>query len=178
MKPIAILSALIFGFGLALANPALAAGDQYGTTGTKPGTTDMQRPRGELPPGHPPVVLSEKAHRASEFIGKDVENPRGKEIGEVSELILDPDTGRVSHAVVSVTGIPGLADRMIAVPFTALNPKPDDPEKLVLNIEMERLRQAPNFETREFPGVMTPEWLQRADDFFAPGTMPPEIRGN
>jgi sporulation protein YlmC with PRC-barrel domain len=178
MKHIAILSALMFGFGLALTHPALAAGDRYGPTETKPGTTDMQRPRGELPPGHPPVVIQEKAHRASEFIGKDVENMRGETIGEVSELVLDPETGRVSHAVVSVTGIPELTDRMIAVPFTALNSKPDDPDKLVLNIEMERLRQAPNFETREYPGVMTPDWLHGADEFFAPGTTPPAIRGS
>jgi sporulation protein YlmC with PRC-barrel domain len=173
LKKISILSARVLGIGLVLAGTAFAGGD-YGKPGSPPGTTDMKRP---LPPGHPPVTLS-KAQRASEFIGRDVENPRGEEIGEVSELILDPETGRVSYAVVSVTGIPELADRMIAVPFNALNPKPGEENKLVLNIERQRLQQAPSFESREFPGVMTPDWLQRADDFFAPGTTPPEIRGN
>jgi sporulation protein YlmC with PRC-barrel domain len=168
VRKTSILSALVLGIGLVLAGTAFAGGD-YGKPGSPPGTTDMKRP---LPPGHPPVVLSEKAHRASEFIGRDVENPRGEEIGEVSELILDPETGRVSHAVVSVTGIPEMADWMIAVPFNALNPKPGEENKLVLNIDRERLQAAPGFERDQGPNWTDPNYNAENLRFY--GIEPPE----
>jgi sporulation protein YlmC with PRC-barrel domain len=174
MRKLSILMAFVFALSLVLTGTALAAGErQRGTTGEQQqqqrdqqqmqqqrDQQRMQQQRGAA------VQPDQKVHRASEIIGSNIENRQGENLGEIEDLVVDPATGRISYAVLSYGGVLGVGDRRTAVPFTALNPKPDDPEKFVLNIERQRLEQAPSFESREWPNLNDPNYTRQVDEFY------------
>jgi sporulation protein YlmC with PRC-barrel domain len=151
MRKLSILTAFIFALSLVLTSTALAAGERQRQR-------DQQRDAA--------VQEDHKIHRASKLIGSNIENQQGENLGEIDDLVMDPATGRISYAVLSYGGVLGIGDRLTAVPFTALNPKPDDPEKFVLNIERERLQQAPSFEPREWPDLTDPNYTRQVDEFY------------
>src|SRR3569833_2154571 len=46
--------------------------------------------------------------RSSKLIGMNVKNPSGESLGEINELVIDVNTGRISYAALSFGGILGL----------------------------------------------------------------------
>ncbi|HVS03656.1 MAG TPA: PRC-barrel domain-containing protein, partial [Thermoanaerobaculia bacterium] len=62
-----------------------------------------------------PRVLS-----ANTIIGDDIHNPRGEKLGEIKELMIDVDQGRVAYAVLSFGGFLGMGDKLFAIPFESL----------------------------------------------------------
>jgi sporulation protein YlmC with PRC-barrel domain len=169
MRKLSILTAFIFALSLILTGTALAAGErqrdqQRGTTAEQQQQQrDQQRMQQQRGAAQQDQM---KTHRASKIIGSNVENRQGENLGEIEDLVVDPATGRISYAVLSYGGVLGIGDKLAAVPFNALNPKPDDPEKLVLNIDRERLQRAPSFESREWPNLNDPNYTRQVDDYY------------
>src|SRR5215510_14826548 len=62
-------------------------------------------------------------YRASKIIGADVENPQGEKLGDIKDVVFDPETGRVRYAVLAFGGFLGLGEKYFAVPCTALTSK-------------------------------------------------------
>ncbi len=58
--------------------------------------------------------------QASRLIGQKVENPDGENIGEVSDLIIDPKTGQVQQVVVGVGGFLGIGQKDVALAWDQL----------------------------------------------------------
>ena len=54
----------------------------------------------------------------SNLVGHPVRNSAGETLGKVEELVVDPATGAVQFAVISLNGL--MRDRYIAVPWSAL----------------------------------------------------------
>lgn len=156
MRKLSVLLAFVFALSLVLAGSALAAGEQQRDTQQQQrGATDQQR-----------QMRVSETHRASEIIGKNIENRQGESLGEIQDLVVDPSTGRVSYAVLSYGGVLGVGDKLTAVPFQALNPKPGEADKLVLNIDKERLKTAPSFESGNWPDLTDSSYTQQVDRFF------------
>lgn len=83
--------------------------------------------------------------RASEFIGEDVYNGKGEEVGSVDDLILHRDD-KVLYAVLSVGGFLGIGDRLVAVPFDELKIGVKEVDGLVVyDTTKERLKALPEF---------------------------------
>jgi sporulation protein YlmC with PRC-barrel domain len=59
-----------------------------------------------------PNVLS-----ATTMIGDAVRNPQGEELGELEELMIDLDAGRIAYAVLSFGGFLGIGDKLFAIPI-------------------------------------------------------------
>jgi sporulation protein YlmC with PRC-barrel domain len=165
MRKLSILTAFIFALSLVLTGTALAAGERQQQRDQQQMQQQRDQQRMQQQRGAA-VQPDQKVHRASEIIGSNIENRQGENLGEIEDLVVDPATGRISYAVLSYGGVLGVGDRRTAVPFTALNPKPDDPEKLVLNIERQRLEQAPSFESREWTELNDPNYTRKVDQFF------------
>ena len=62
-----------------------------------------------------PRVLS-----ASTINGDAVVNSNGDKLGQIEELMIDLDNGRVAYAVLSFGGFLGIGDKLFAIPFEAL----------------------------------------------------------
>ncbi|HEY4257587.1 MAG TPA: PRC-barrel domain-containing protein, partial [Candidatus Udaeobacter sp.] len=56
----------------------------------------------------------------SEINGARVINFQNQDVGEIDELLIEPDTGQIRFAVVSVGGFLGLGSTRVAVPWQAL----------------------------------------------------------
>jgi sporulation protein YlmC with PRC-barrel domain len=99
-----------------------------------------------------PQVLS-----ATTIIGDKVINPQGEHLGEIKELMIDLDLGRVAYAVLSFGGVLGMGEKLFAVPFQALQLRPDRHE-FVLNVDKEKLKMAPGFDKNNWPSTADRTW--------------------
>ena len=94
---------------------------------------------------------------ASTVIGDEVRNPEGECLGKLHEIIIDAATGRVSYAVLSLTGAIGPVKRLFTLPWQALEVSPSE-HKFILDVPRERLENAPWFERNHWPDFSDLAW--------------------
>ncbi len=104
----------------------------------------------------------DQAIRFIQIAGAAVINEKGKEIGKIENIIIDPQ-GHVSYAVVSHGGFLGIDAKLVGVPFSAL--KFDKREtQFILNATAEKLDSAPGFK----PSALTDKnWIEATRRVFA-----------
>jgi sporulation protein YlmC with PRC-barrel domain len=107
-----------------------------------------------------------EAHRASKIIGYDVENPQGQDLGKVEDIVIDPADGRIAYAVLSFGGFLGLGEKYFAIPWSALAPKTGDDKTYVLNVDKEKLKNAPGFDKTNWPDMANPNWATDIDRYY------------
>jgi sporulation protein YlmC with PRC-barrel domain len=126
--------ALVPAIGLTFGLPAFAADTSAAAT---PATQDHQ-------------YSNTFDKRASRLIGADVHNARGENLGEVKDLIVDVNNGRVHYAILSFGGFAGMGDKLFAYPMRSFRPA-NDRDELVLNVDKSKLDKAPGFESKRWP---------------------------
>lgn len=113
--------------------------------------------------------LSEDLYRADKIIGADVENPQGQNLGDVKDIVVDSQ-GQVRYAVLAYGGFLGMGEKYFAVPWEALTPaagqKPGDRTKYVLNIDQERLKNAPGFDKNNWPNMADRSWGEQVYAYY------------
>ncbi len=107
-----------------------------------------------------PNVLS-----ASTIMDDTVVNPAGEELGNIEELMIDLDGGRVSYAVLSFGGFLGLGDKLFAIPWEAFTLDPEE-EVFVLDVNKETLENAPGFDEDDWPEHPTHEWMVEVYEYY------------
>lgn len=102
--------------------------------------------------------------RLSELIGMDIENPAGEDIGEIDDLVLDAQTGKVRYAAVTYGGFLGLGNKLFAVPFEAFKFQRElgdaDDIILVLNISENQLEASQGFDKDHWPNWSDPSFAR------------------
>lgn len=92
-------------------------------------------------------------------IGENVYNSKGEKLGDIKEVMLDVDNGRVAYAVLSFGGFLGIADKLFAVPWNALTLKLETlDQRFLLEVEKERLESAPGFDKDNWPDMANEAW--------------------
>lgn len=110
------------------------------------------------------------AHRASRIQGMTIENEAGKDLGNVRDIVIDTDRGRVKYVAVAYGGFLGLGTKLFAVPFEAFNYRPatDDQEAtMVLNLDEEVMRKAPGFDADNWPNMASRDFAAAIDKHYA-----------
>jgi sporulation protein YlmC with PRC-barrel domain len=103
---------------------------------------------------------SENAYQSDPFIkasylsGKQVENRRGDIIGIVKDMLLDIDRNRIQYVVLSIGGILGVGDKLVAVPVRALHILTER-DAVMLDADSKQINQA--------PALGDGNWPQRPD---------------
>ena len=89
---------------------------------------------------------------ASEVKGARVINFQNENIGDVDELLIEPDTGQVRFAVLSVGGFLGLGSTKVAVPWLAFQivSERGKIKYMMLDATRERLEKAPRVEGKNY----------------------------
>jgi sporulation protein YlmC with PRC-barrel domain len=100
--------------------------------------------------------------RASKIIGTDVKDSYGEKLGDIKELVLNPESGQVVYAVVSYGGAFGVGDKLFAVPWNALH-WAHDKENYVLNVDKGTLKKAPGFDKDHWPDSAS-KWDQQREE--------------
>lgn len=94
---------------------------------------------------------------SSSLENADVKNRAGEDLGNIKDFMIDCDSGNVVYAVLSFGGVLGMADKLFAVPMSALHL--DTGEKCFrLNISKEELENAPGFNKSDWPDMADPRW--------------------
>ena len=102
---------------------------------------------------------------AGTLIGDDVVNPQGDNLGNIEEIMLDMNFGRVSYAVLSFGGFLGLGDKLFAIPWDALTLDTQN-ERMVLNIDQETLKNAKGFDKDNWPQADDQDWLVSVYEYY------------
>jgi sporulation protein YlmC with PRC-barrel domain len=110
-------------------------------------------------------------YRASKLIGTDVENPQGENVGEIKDVVMDPQTGQVAYAVLGFGGILGMGEKYFAIPWGALAPKTPTTkgaqyDRFVLNVDKERLKNAPSFDKDNWPDMADRRWAEQVYSYY------------
>lgn len=95
---------------------------------------------------------------ASRLSGANLKNADGESLGDIKEIMIDTETGRVAYAVLSFGGFLGLGDKLFAIPWSALRTHLTDANSFVLNVTKERLQAAPGFEKNRWPDFADRTW--------------------
>ena len=114
---------------------------------------------------HKPRVIS-----ATTIIGDSVKNAAGDSLGEVKELMLDVNSGRIAYAVLSFGGFLGLGDKFFAIPWQSLTLDTED-HAFILNVDKETLENAPGFDKDHWPETTEEDntWLMGVYDYYGYG---------
>jgi sporulation protein YlmC with PRC-barrel domain len=89
---------------------------------------------------------------ASDIRGARVINSQNQDIGDIDEVLIEPETGQIRFAVLSVGGFLGLGSTKVAVPWLAFQivTERDKIKYLTLDATKERLEKAPRVEGKNY----------------------------
>jgi PRC-barrel domain len=112
--------------------------------------------------GHGPRLMGAKWP-----IGENVYNSKGEKLGDIKEIMLDVENGRVAYAVLSFGGFLGIADKLFAVPWNALTLKLETLDtRFLLDVEKERLESAPGFDKDDWPDMVDESWSDHVHSYY------------
>ncbi|MDP2217074.1 MAG: PRC-barrel domain-containing protein [Methanolobus sp.] len=95
---------------------------------------------------------------ADRMINKKVINPKGEDLGKVKEIMIDMRYGRVAYAVLTFSGLFGIAEKLFAVPWKSLVLRGED-DTFVLNVEKSILEDSVGFDRANWPLATERRWL-------------------
>jgi sporulation protein YlmC with PRC-barrel domain len=94
------------------------------------------------------------------IIGSPVINAERQDLGRIEDLVVDSRTNQIAYAILSFGGFFGVGDKHFAIPWEVIHF--DSVERqAVLNIEQDRLNNAPGFEKENWPDMTSSEWASR-----------------
>jgi len=102
---------------------------------------------------------------ASTLAGDDVYDPKGEKLGSVKEIMLDIEAGKISYVVLSFGGFLSIGEKLFAVPWSALTVDTEN-KRLVMDTNEERLKEAPGFDTDNWPNMADPAWEKTVHDYY------------
>ncbi len=90
--------------------------------------------------------------------GNKLFNTEGDEIGSLSHVVIDLNTGCALYAVVSMGAVLGMGGRLSAIPWQTIQMGPGENE-YVLNVPAEKLKHGPSFDRRDWQKTVNHDWL-------------------
>lgn len=104
---------------------------------------------------------------ATTIAGTNVVNPQGEDLGAIEDLMIDLEgPGSIQYAVLSFGGFLGIGDKLFAIPFEQLQADRDN-ERFVLNVDKERLKDAPGFDKDDWPNFADPRFQETIHSYYA-----------
>ncbi len=105
---------------------------------------------------------------ATTLIGDNVVNAQGDSLGEITDFMMDLDTGAISYAILSFGGFLGMGNKLFAVPFEALRVDTTN-ERFVLDVSKEKLENAPGFDEDHWPSHADDTFLNEVYNYYGYG---------
>jgi sporulation protein YlmC with PRC-barrel domain len=113
--------------------------------------------------------LGSRVLSASTLNDDDVYDLKGEKLGSIKEIMLDINTGRVCYVVMSFGGFLSMGEKLFAVPWSALTVDTEN-ERFLMDTDEERLKEAPGFDTDNWPNMADPTWEKKVHSYY--GTQP------
>lgn len=125
--------------------------------GVQPGQTERMG-------GQPGYKLGKmgKITSATDITGMAVKNAAGEDLGNIKEILVDADQGRVVYLVVASGGILGIGESEYIVPFSVLH-KDASAEHFTLAMDTQRIKDGPKFAERRLDD---PEFAREVHSYY------------
>lgn len=114
---------------------------------------------------HPTTTTRPRVLSATTIVGDAVVNHGGEDLGDIKDLMIDLNGGRVRYAVLSFGGFLGVGDKLFAVPLEVLE-LDDENERFVLDVDRERLENAPGFDKDHWPDTSDEAWQVEVYEYY------------
>ncbi|REL32927.1 PRC-barrel domain containing protein [Rhodohalobacter sp. SW132] len=95
---------------------------------------------------------------SSTITGQKVYNLKGENIGDIKDLMINPAKANVEYAVLEFGGFLGIGSKYFAIPLEALQFSEKE-EKIMLDVNKEKLENAPSFDKDNWPSSADPEFV-------------------
>lgn len=102
---------------------------------------------------------------ADTLMGEDVYNRQEEDLGDIKEIMIDMQSGKIAYAVLSFGGILGMGDKLFAVPWQALQLDTVN-KRFILDVAKERLESAPGFDKDRWPDMASAEFGSQISSFW------------
>jgi len=102
---------------------------------------------------------------ASRIIGEAVVNRQNENLGKIHELVFDAKEGRLAYAVLSFGGFMGMGNKLFALPWKTFE-FANTENKLILNVDKEKLKAAPGFDPNAMPDFADRTWGSSIHDYY------------
>lgn len=159
---------------LAAAPVAMAAAEGHPGRDGKPSrglvTADDPTRRGasaDVADARPGTAVNPRELRMARLIGMPVRGTNGEEIGEVHDLIVDAQDGRVRYAVIDAGGFLGIGQHRTAVSLRNLDAVLE-PDHVRVNMTREQLERYPSYPPDREPDWNLGGFAQQVDDAVHP----------
>ena len=159
---------------------ALVAGPAFAQQDTTPRPTTPTTPQpGESSSsgqyGHR-AMMHGQAIRASKINGAQVKTATGDTLGTIEDFLINPQTGQIEFAVLSVTGATGttptgVGEKLTPIPWKLLSASTapgrlgTEMPSFTANVDKEKLTAAPNFDKNQWPDFGR-GWNQRIYSYY------------
>jgi sporulation protein YlmC with PRC-barrel domain len=102
---------------------------------------------------------------SSNIIGSNIKNLRGENLGDIKDMVINPEDNQVLYAVISFGGVLGLGEKLFAVPLSLMK-RSAEANTFIIDIEQNRLKNAPEFNRNNWPQMTDPQWVASVYDFY------------
>lgn len=113
-----------------------------------------------------PLTQMSSLMRADIIIGADIRTPEDEELGEIEDIVLDPDRQTIAYVLASRGGFLGLGEELVAVRWSDLRATTDH-EIYVLDASPEVFAAAPKVERGSFDKSSGDSWRNSLDQYWA-----------
>lgn len=96
-----------------------------------------------------------------------VKNATDEKIGSIEDVMIDTSTGEIAYLVLSVdAGFLNLGSKYFAVPWQAFAFDTAQDDVFILNVEKDKLENAPGFEKDNWPNLPQQEFLTEVRSYY------------
>ena len=99
--------------------------------------------------------------------GTAVYNRLGERLGSIYNFMVDKRSGQVEYAVLSFGGFLGIGENYYPLPWKALTYDTSQ-GGYVVDLDKDRLRDAPNYAASDNPDWRDPDYGRRIDEYYGP----------
>lgn len=112
-----------------------------------------------------PVTEMKRLMRADIVIGAEIRNTKDEKLGEIEDIVIDPEKRMVAYVLASRGGFLGFGEKLTAIPWNTLRATADH-EIYVLDVPQAALESAPTVDQRTFAQTADQEWRRKLDQFW------------
>lgn len=94
-----------------------------------------------------------KLVRGSEVVGADLFNQKGEDLGEINDVLIDENTGEITHGILAIGGWLGIGEKLTPVPWQNIKPSEKATRGYVVDLEKAKLAGAASFEKNKWPDL-------------------------
>ncbi len=108
--------------------------------------------------------------RGTELLDKDINDPTGRDLGEIEDVVINMANGNVHYAVLEFDQSWSLNNKLFAFPLRSFKQGANWSDDLVLNISKDRLNNVPGFDSDKWPNLNDPKWRADIDRYLVATT--------